>query len=240
MAMLAVKASWGKLWWGVLAGLALLFLIALKTVPGAPPEPLYFVPGNPGKVAFTFEALWGTEGLEEILAVLKREGVHCTFFVTGPWVTRHPESAKAIIGDAHELGNHSCSHRSLLYADEEEITREIQGIQQDYRSSPGVPGPRFPASLWSVQRPDSGQGAPGRAEDCPLVPGQPGLDQRLGGGDPSAFQGAAPGRRHRPLSGWRPGASRHFAGVDQVCPGAGLRTGQGIPASGPELKGGTG
>ena len=54
-------------------------LIALKTVPGAPPEPLYFVPGNPGKVAFTFEALWGTEGLEEILAVLKREGVHCTF-----------------------------------------------------------------------------------------------------------------------------------------------------------------
>ncbi|NLM22793.1 MAG: polysaccharide deacetylase family protein [Firmicutes bacterium] len=126
MAMLAVKASWGKLWWGVLAGLALLFLIALKTVPGAPPEPLYFVPGNPGKVAFTFEALWGTEGLEEILAVLKREGVHCTFFVTGPWVTRHPESAKAIIGDAHELGNHGCSHRSLLYADEEEITREIR------------------------------------------------------------------------------------------------------------------
>ena len=41
-------------------------------------------------------------------------------------MTRHPESAKAIIGDAHELGNHSCSHRSLLYADEEEITREIR------------------------------------------------------------------------------------------------------------------
>lgn len=49
-----------------------------------------------------------------VLHVLKRYGVKATFFVMGRKAKKYPRIIKTILGDGHELGNHSYSHITRL------------------------------------------------------------------------------------------------------------------------------
>lgn len=118
-----------------IAGLCLIALLgvllaasALQQISPAPPAAVYFAPGSPSKVALTFETFWSSEGLEEILRILQEEDVRATFFLTGAWLKRHPEAARAILEQGHEIGNHTMNHANLLYLTEEEIRHEIDGF----------------------------------------------------------------------------------------------------------------
>lgn len=53
------------------------------------------------------------ENTEFTLRMLKRHGVHATFFVNGRSVAPHPGLVRRIAEDGHEIGVHSFSHRFL-------------------------------------------------------------------------------------------------------------------------------
>lgn len=121
-------------------GLCLLILLggllatsALRQLSPEPPAAIYFVSGNPPRVALTFEARWSSEGLEELLQILNDEGVQATFFLTGTWLKNHPEAARQILEQGHEIGNHTLNHANLLYLTEKEIEHEIDGFNQAAR-----------------------------------------------------------------------------------------------------------
>lgn len=109
---------------------ALLATSALHQLSPAPPGAIYYAPGSPYRVALTFETLWSSEGLEELLQALKKEGVQATFFLTGTWLKSHPAAAKMILEQGHEIGNHTLNHANLLYLTEKEIEHEIDGFNE--------------------------------------------------------------------------------------------------------------
>jgi peptidoglycan-N-acetylglucosamine deacetylase len=61
-----------------------------------------------------------------ILELLAREQVRATFFVVGSTVERHPELARRILEEGHELGNHSYSHRPMVLMSQRRIRAEVE------------------------------------------------------------------------------------------------------------------
>lgn len=112
-----------------------LIAVGLLQLSSEPPEAIYFAPGEPPQVALTFETLWSSDGVEDLLRLLERENVQATFFITGIWLENNPEAARAMLEQGHEIGNHTLSHANLLYATGEEINREIEGFNEAARAS---------------------------------------------------------------------------------------------------------
>lgn len=50
------------------------------------------------------------QDVDEILAVLDRHGVKCTFFLGGGWLESHVEEAGRIVAAGHEIGSHGYQH----------------------------------------------------------------------------------------------------------------------------------
>ena len=71
--------------------------------------------GRPGVpvVALTFDDGPG-EDTPRILEILQEAGVRATFFLCGANVERHPELARRVAAEGHEIGNHTYSHPRLL------------------------------------------------------------------------------------------------------------------------------
>ena len=96
--------------------------------------------GNPNNplVALTFDIELDDVTLYSILEIMAEKGVKGTFFVTGSWVQRYPEAAKAIVAAGQEVANHSLSHPafSSIGADSalnelsetERIVGEVMGV----------------------------------------------------------------------------------------------------------------
>lgn len=83
---------------------------------------------SPDKVvALTFDDGPGGESTQEILRVLREEGVKGTFFLTGRNVDRHPELAAQIVREGHSIGNHSYNHSwSLPFQRRSTVLHEVQ------------------------------------------------------------------------------------------------------------------
>lgn len=70
------------------------------------------------QAVLTFDAAWLSDGAEGILDVLGESGVSATFFLAGRFVREHPGIARRIVGEGHEVGNHTFTHSHLThYAD---------------------------------------------------------------------------------------------------------------------------
>ncbi len=95
-------------------------------VPAMKTQPIY--QGDPGRkaVALTFTVDWGEEHLPAILTALKQAGAQATFFPTGQWASRHPDLARQMLADGHEIGNHGQSHSHPDNLSREENRRDIQ------------------------------------------------------------------------------------------------------------------
>jgi peptidoglycan/xylan/chitin deacetylase (PgdA/CDA1 family) len=64
-------------------------------------------------VSITFDDGPNPDATPVILDVLKREGVHATFFVLGRHADRWPALVKRMADEGHQLGNHGYFHRKL-------------------------------------------------------------------------------------------------------------------------------
>jgi peptidoglycan/xylan/chitin deacetylase (PgdA/CDA1 family) len=86
---------------------------------GPPPEPS--PPGTPAVnaeppdcartkcVALTMDD-GPVPGTARVLDLLKRKGVHVTFFVVGQMARRHPALVRRMVAEGHVVGNHSWNH----------------------------------------------------------------------------------------------------------------------------------
>ncbi|MDA3813717.1 MAG: polysaccharide deacetylase family protein [Candidatus Cloacimonetes bacterium] len=77
-------------------------------------------------VALTFDDGPHPEFTKELLDLFKERGIKATFFVTGEKIEKHREIIKRMIADGHELGNHSYSHKNLIFKKKSKIKEEIQ------------------------------------------------------------------------------------------------------------------
>lgn len=90
-----------------------------------PPAPIY--KGNPQKsmVSLMVNVAWGNQHLRQILQVMEKMNVHSTFFLDGSWVNKHPELAKTIAEEGHEIGNHAYSHPDLKRMGPDSVKQEL-------------------------------------------------------------------------------------------------------------------
>lgn len=72
---------------------------------------------NSNKVALMINVYWGTEYLDDMLDVMDKYDVKCTFFVGGQWVEKQSEMLEKIHGKGHEIANHGYFHKDGEYLD---------------------------------------------------------------------------------------------------------------------------
>lgn len=77
------------------------------------------------KVSLMINVYWGTEYLDDILCILDKYGVKCTFFVGGQWVEKEPEMLMKIYSKGHEIANHGYFHKDQEYLDYNQNYEEI-------------------------------------------------------------------------------------------------------------------
>jgi peptidoglycan-N-acetylglucosamine deacetylase len=67
------------------------------------------VEGAGRRVALTFDdgdPVWW----RRVLRILRKSGVHATFFILGGYVDANPDLARRTLADGHAIGSHGCSH----------------------------------------------------------------------------------------------------------------------------------
>ena len=77
-------------------------------------------------VALTLDDGPDPKYLTETLATLAQYHVKATFFLIGKEIDAHPAAAKQIVAAGHEVGNHSYSHRSLVFMPHGRLEAEIE------------------------------------------------------------------------------------------------------------------
>ena len=87
--------------------------------------PVYRVDTAEKQVAISYDAAWGADKTEEIMAVLKEYNVGATFFLVGFWVDKYPEMVKAIDENGFEIGTHSNTHPDMATISAENIAKEL-------------------------------------------------------------------------------------------------------------------
>ena len=122
-------------WWYVFVLLLLAFVslvpqvrdpLILSVTSRGRLVPIYDVKTTQKRVAISFDATWGTELTDEILAILDSHGVKTTFFLAGYWVDKYPDYVVKIAAAGHEIGNHSYSHPHMNTLSEQGIYYELQ------------------------------------------------------------------------------------------------------------------
>lgn len=100
--------------------------------------PVYSVDTDVKEIALTFNCAWGAEGLDEILNLLIKEDIKCTFFFVGEFAENHPEAVRRIYNGGHETGNHSMRHTDPVTQDFSEIVSDINACNELIFSLTGV------------------------------------------------------------------------------------------------------
>lgn len=128
---------------GVLAAAALIFaLVYSPAVVGASATerqlPVYCVQRDGKYCSLTFDAAWGNEDTEELIAILGRYKVKATFFVVGDWAEKYPESVRALHDAGHEVMNHSNHHDHFNPLTTEQITADLNAANDRIEAVTGV------------------------------------------------------------------------------------------------------
>lgn len=91
--------------------------LLLSTVPAAaaaPPPKLHKYSTAPrGMVCLTIDDGYGKADIERDLAVLKANGIHCSFFIIGSTLTKYADLWRQAVKDGHEICYHTMTHASL-------------------------------------------------------------------------------------------------------------------------------
>ncbi|MHB1255391.1 MAG: polysaccharide deacetylase family protein [Dethiobacteraceae bacterium] len=105
--------------------------------------PIYYVDTTEKKIAFSFDASWGSEFTTRILEILRENKITTTFFLTGFWIEKYPELVKEIVAAGHELGNHTWTHPHLNALDKPGIKQELELVHTALNKLTGVESKLF-------------------------------------------------------------------------------------------------
>lgn len=97
----------------------------INTVAGVKLHPIYSVDLPEKKIAFSFDATWGSSRTEQILQILDKNQIKTTFFLTNIWMNDYPQLTKAIAERGHELALHSANHPRMTELTPEKIEEEL-------------------------------------------------------------------------------------------------------------------
>jgi len=89
------------------------FIPLLSLFP--PAESCRSVETGDAVVALTFDDGPSIPYTRQILDVLRQHGAQATFFMLGEHIASHPDVAREVVREGHEVGNHSYLHRSLQF-----------------------------------------------------------------------------------------------------------------------------
>ncbi len=67
----------------------------------------------------------GEKRVDEILAVLDKYGVKCTFFLCGGWLENHVEEARRLVEAGHEIGSHGYDHVDMTKMTDYRAMRKV-------------------------------------------------------------------------------------------------------------------
>lgn len=106
-------------------------LPARAAVPLAAEEPAAApLPVGRGQVALTFDVGANRGKIAQTVAVLKRNGVPATFFVTGRWMEKNPDLTRQISDAGFTIANHSYSHPHMPRLSEQAMGEELDRTAQ--------------------------------------------------------------------------------------------------------------
>ncbi|HOQ16666.1 MAG TPA: polysaccharide deacetylase family protein, partial [Defluviitaleaceae bacterium] len=100
--------------------------------------PIYCVETSEKKVALSFDAAWGADDTDDLLAILDKHGVKATFFLVGDWVRKYPEEVKKIAAAGHDIGNHSNKHPHMGQMSKEANIKEIMAAHEEVKKLTGI------------------------------------------------------------------------------------------------------
>jgi polysaccharide deacetylase family sporulation protein PdaB len=120
-----------------------LFMIMLQqdTVPTEVKPKLhaiYKVQTDEKVAALTFDISWGTKVPGPVLDILKEKNVKSTFFLSGPWVEKHPEFPSRIAAEGHEIGSHGNEHVNYSELTPEGIKKNVMTAHESIKKVTGV------------------------------------------------------------------------------------------------------
>ena len=95
---------------------------------------------NPSKpmVALTFDDGPNKSYTPEVLDILLKNQAYATFFINGKNIATNEKLLKKMVGDGHEIENHTFNHFDLTTLTKEEIKEEIEATQTEvWRVLPG-------------------------------------------------------------------------------------------------------
>lgn len=78
------------------------------------------------EIALTFDDGPHPVHTKNMLAVLNYYDVKASFFMTGKNIISHPDVAKMVLREGHEVGNHSYSHVKLPFCSTQKIAFELE------------------------------------------------------------------------------------------------------------------
>ena len=85
-------------------------------------------PLNRKEVALTFDGGSINNAAKPILDILREKNVKCTFFLTGEFIRRYPDTVRRIAAEGHEVGNHTWNHPHLTTYAENGKQNTLPGI----------------------------------------------------------------------------------------------------------------
>ncbi|MCL2070967.1 MAG: polysaccharide deacetylase family protein [Oscillospiraceae bacterium] len=122
---------------GIIIGIAAI-LTAISTGAAERKLPIYHVERADNKVALTFNCAWGNSNTNELLAILEKENVKATFFVTGEFCDKYPEDVLKIFKAGHEIQSHSNRHPHVEGANINELIIDTREAEEKIRAITGV------------------------------------------------------------------------------------------------------
>jgi peptidoglycan-N-acetylglucosamine deacetylase len=92
----------------------------------------------------------------DVLRILAEVGVPATFYLNGRDLAAHPDSGKAIAAAGHEIGNHTYSHRRMVFVSPDTVAEEVQRTDDEIRRT-GYRGPitfrpPYGKKLWTLPK----------------------------------------------------------------------------------------
>ena len=127
---------------GVIAVVLIFYVVSSPAMVGTAATtrllPIYSVERDNKAVSLTFDAAWGNEDTQTLIDILDQYNVTVTFFVTGQWVDKFPESVKALHDAGHEVMNHSNDHAHFNALTAEEIAANINACSDKVEQVTGV------------------------------------------------------------------------------------------------------
>lgn len=100
--------------------------------------PHYVIDTSKKRVALTFDDGPHAVVTPQVLNTLKQYGAKATFYVLGRNVQAHPELAKRIVEEGHEIGNHTWSHPNLVQLSDDAILNEYDRTTEAIHKATGT------------------------------------------------------------------------------------------------------